>query len=233
MLKTIEKLMFFVGVVLVGFCAFTYVTGHVYSRMALDKFHPASSSQSGQSRHGDGPQGQVDYSLWSEKRIQQYEASLKDHFDEPLGVLRIEKIRLEVPVFNGTDDLTLNRGVGRIIGTGRPGRGGNLGIAGHRDGFFRGLKDIAVGDTIRLDLPTVTQTYTIDSIKIVSPNDVSVLSDQGSPTLTLVTCYPFYFIGSAPQRYIVHASLSGTSSTPTSPERANSRTDLNSKEKAQ
>jgi sortase A len=125
----------------------------------------------------------------------------------PLAVLDIPKIGLEVPVFDGTDDLTLNRGVGRIIGTSRPGQGGNVGIAGHRDGFFRGLKDVEVGDKIELQTPTRTENYKVDEIRIVKPTDVQVLENRNVPALTLVTYYPFYYIGNAPQRYIVRVSL--------------------------
>ena len=110
-------------------------------------------------------------------------------------------------MLEGTDDVTLNRGVGRIAGTSRVGESGNLGIAGHRDGFFRGLKDIAVGDKIELATANGTDTYVVDKIQIVNPNDVTVLRPTLESSLTLVTCYPFYFIGGAPQRYIVHASM--------------------------
>jgi len=82
-----------------------------------------------------------------------------------------------------------------------------VGIAGHRDGFFRGLKDLTTGDTIELVMPDEVQRYVVDEITIVDPKDVSVLAARAKPTITLVTCYPFYFIGSAPQRYIVQASL--------------------------
>ena len=128
-------------------------------------------------------------------------------------MLRIDKIRLEVPVFDGTDDRILDRGAGRIAGTARIGESGNVGIAGHRDGFFRGLKDIALGDTMVLETAKGAQTYVIDSIKLVTPDDVSVLKSEPMPALTLVTCYPFYYIGSAPQRFIVHASLKGETKT--------------------
>jgi sortase A len=122
-------------------------------------------------------------------------------------LLRIPKIGLEVPVLEGTDDLSLNRAVGHIVGTPRPGESGNVGIAGHRDGFFRGLKDVAPGDTIEIVTSDNVNKYVIDEITIVDPSNVSVLAPRPQPSLTLVTCYPFYFIGSAPQRYIVHASL--------------------------
>ena len=150
----------------------------------------------------------ADFSLWSEKRIEGYKESLVEHIGPPLAILRVAKIHLEVPVLDGTDDLILNRGVGRIAGTARVGSSDNVGIAGHRDGFFRGLKDLAVGDTMDLVTPSSTETYVVDKIQIVDPKDVSVLRPAKVPSLTLVTCYPFYFIGSAPQRYIVHASIS-------------------------
>jgi sortase A len=112
-----------------------------------------------------------------------------------------------VPVFDGTDELILNRGAGRIAGTAKPGQSGNIGIAAHRDGFFRSLKDIRVGDRIELRAQTNEFLYAVDDIEIVQPTDVSVLRNRPSPSVTLVTCYPFYFVGDAPQRYIVHASM--------------------------
>ena len=157
-------------------------------------------------RHNDEPAG-VDTSLWSDKRIRAYNESLSHAFGAPLAVLSIPKIHLEVPVFEGTDDVTLDRGVGRITGTARPGQAGNLGIAGHRDGFFRGLKDVTTGDEIKLALPEGEATYVVDQITVVTPQDVSVLQPRPISSITLVTCFPFYFVGSAPERYIVSASL--------------------------
>ena len=149
----------------------------------------------------------MDTSLWSDKRIRAYNESLSHAFGAPLAVLSIPKIHLEVPVFEGTDDVTLDRGVGRITGTARPGQAGNLGIAGHRDGFFRGLKDVTTGDEIKLALPEGEATYVVDQITVVTPQDVSVLQPRPISSITLVTCFPFYFVGSAPERYIVSASL--------------------------
>src|ERR1700751_3754719 len=149
----------------------------------------------------------VDSSLWSAKRMAAYEESLTKQFTPPLAVLRIAKVHLEVPVLEGTDDLTLNRGVGHIAGTGSPGGDGNVGIAGHRDGFFRVLKEVGPGDIIELRTLQKTDVYTVDQIVLVRPEDVSVLQPRSVRSVTLVTCYPFYFIGSAPQRYIVQASI--------------------------
>ena len=144
-------------------------------------------------------------SLWSPKRIQAWQDSLVKASPEALAVLRIPRISLEVPVLEGTDDWTLNRAVGHIEDTAGLGGNGNVGIAGHRDGFFRGLKDVAVGDALELETQRGIERYLIERIWVVEPEDVSVLDPTPAPAVTLVTCYPFYFIGSAPQRYIVRA----------------------------
>jgi sortase A len=217
--KRWEMALLVVGIVLVGYVAFAYLSGRISSRTALAEFYAQAAAQ--QTGSGNVKAATtVDYSLWSEKRIKDYEASLAEHFDPPLGVLRIQKIHLEVPLFDGTDDPVLNRGVGRIIGTAQVGQTGNMGIAGHRDGFFRGLKDVVLGDVLELDTKSGTQTYIIDSIKLVTPDDVSVLRNEPTSALTLVTCYPFYFVGSAPQRYIVHASAKGEQKTRNEPPKA-------------
>ncbi len=149
----------------------------------------------------------VKFDLWAPARIKGYESTLNLDLPPPLAILRIPKIDLEVPVLEGTDEIALNRGVGWIEGTARPGEVGNIGIAGHRDGFFRGLKDIHTGDRIELELSDDVETYVVNHIDIVSPQEKGPLTPSNSTSLTLVTCYPFYFIGDAPQRYIVKASL--------------------------
>lgn len=148
----------------------------------------------------------TEYSLWSLQRIESYQASLSKPVGS-LAVLRIPKLHLEVPVLDGTNEFTLNRGVGRIARTSFPGQDGNIGIAGHRDGFFRSLKGISTGDAIELVTTSGTDVYTVDRIRITNPADVSVLQARTRRSLTLVTCYPFYLVGPAPSRYIVEASL--------------------------
>jgi len=131
-------------------------------------------------------------------------------------VLKIPSIELEVPLLEGTDDLTLNRGVGHIEGTTAPGENGNVGIAGHRDGFFRGLKDLHLGNAMDLFTENGNSRYAVDEILIVPPENVSVLARRSTPALTLVTYYHFYFVGSTPSRYVVHASIEGSSNLPRS-----------------
>lgn len=146
-----------------------------------------------------------DQSLWSSIRVSAWRDAVRGPAVVPMAVLRIPKIRLEVAVLPGTDDRTLDRGVGHIEDTALPGADGNSGLAGHRDGFFRGLKDIAVGDAIELETTQGSEAYVVERAWIVNPDDVSVLDPTPEKSLTLVTCYPFYFVGSAPQRFIVRA----------------------------
>ena len=206
-LRRLEQFLLIAGILLLGVYVGARLHAAFFSRLAIHRFE-RQHALPGEQRTGlDSLAKPPDFSLWSVKRIQDYRDSLMAHFAPAVALLRIPKIRLEVPVLEGTDDLTLNRGVGLIEGTARPGRDGNIGIAGHRDGFFRGLKDIHEGDRIELTTSMETETYTIDRIVIVSPEDVSVLAPRSRASITLVTCYPFYYVGSAPQRYIVQASI--------------------------
>ncbi|HKE95309.1 MAG TPA: class D sortase [Povalibacter sp.] len=150
-----------------------------------------------------------DTSLWDRKRIAEYKETLT-HKDLPAGVLRVPRFKLQVPIYEGTSDFTLNRGAGWITGTADiDSETGNIGIAAHRDGFFRPLKDIKVGDEIFLDTLTATRQYRVTKLDIVDPSNVSVLAPTSAATITLVTCYPFYYVGSAPKRFIVRAEVEG------------------------
>ena len=148
----------------------------------------------------------LDQSLWSMQRVRAFAASLTSP-GVPKGVLRIPSLGLDVPVYEGTSELDLNRGAGHIEGTAALSANGNIGIAAHRDGFFRGLKDIAIDDEIHLDVGDRSLRYRVVDIGVVTPSAVHVLADTPTPSITLVTCYPFYFVGTAPQRYIVRAEL--------------------------
>lgn len=213
--KGLERCLLAAGAVLVTVCGVALVHRQVSSRVALWQFTHAraAAGRDGASAHVDskGEEG-IDFSLWATNRIGAYRDSLLSKSDPPLAVLEIARLRLRVPVFDGTDDLTLNRGAGRISGTAAPGEPGNVGLAGHRDGFLRGLKDVSVGDEVELVTTGGNATYVVDRIEIVDPDDVWVLRPRASPSLTLVTCYPFYFVGSAPRRFIVQATLKAADS---------------------
>lgn len=144
---------------------------------------------------------------WSAGRLRDFKRAPNPATGSVLGRLDIPSLDLSVMLVQGTDDWTLNRAVGHIEGTALPGQNGNMGIAGHRDGFFRPLKDINRNDTITLTTLSGRFTYRVDAIKIVRPQDVRVLSPTTKPTMTLITCYPFYYVGDAPDRYVVTAEL--------------------------
>lgn len=201
-----ESYVLLIGIGLLGFYAGAHLHSFLFSRLALEEFDAAQAQEAAHSVWtSDG--NKVDFSLWGKARVRAYRSALALKSDPPIAVLDIRSIGLRAPVFDGTDSVTLNRGLGRIAGTAEPGSEGNFAIAGHRDGFFRGLKDVKLGDTIEVDTRLEADTYSIDFTKIVDPKDISVLEDQHVPTVTLVTCYPFYFIGDAPQRFVVRASL--------------------------
>jgi sortase A len=110
-------------------------------------------------------------------------------------------------VVEGTTETALRKGPGHLEGSPLPGEAGNAVIAGHRDTYFRVLKDVLIGDEIRVELGRTEYVYRIVDIRIVPPNDTRVLRPQSGRTMTLITCYPFRFLGAAPERYIVQAKL--------------------------
>jgi sortase A len=154
--------------------------------------------------------GTPNLALWAPERIRAWQDAQRETSRPPLAVLRVARLDIEAPVLEGTDEWALNRGVGHIEDTARPGADGNTGIAGHRDGFFRALKDITAGDVLEIETPASIAQYRVERTWIVGPDDVSVLDPTSTPSVTLVTCYPFYFVGSAPQRFIVRAVRTGT-----------------------
>ncbi len=156
------------------------------------------------------PTSLPDQTHWSDARKAHYEESRAQEAGDVLALLAIPSLDLEVPLYDGASELHLNLGIARIEGTARPGEAGNLGIAGHRDGYFRVLQDIAFGDELVLTTMDGVLTYKVDELKIVDPSAVDVLNDRGRASITLVTCYPFYFVGHAPERFIVHATLQET-----------------------
>jgi len=127
-----------------------------------------------------------------------------------IGRLDIPRLKLSVMVREGADARTLSRAVGHIPGTALPGTLGNVGLAGHRDTFFRALRDIRENDAIEFETTNGTFHYVVKSTTIVAPRDISVLAASGGENLTLVTCYPFYYLGSAPKRFIVRAAQVAT-----------------------
>ena len=185
-----------VGALLVSLAAFARLDAEAGRESAVAAF-PA-------------PLSEPDRSLWSSERIEGYAASLPLVTEPPVAILRMPDLGLEVPVYASDSELHLNRGAGLIAHMGRPDTGGNVGIAGHRDGFFRVLKDAKPGQRIEIETRLRRHRYRVVSTEVVDPAQRSVLADTELPTLTLVTCYPFYFLGRAPQRFIVRGAYEWT-----------------------
>lgn len=210
-LRTVQIVCTVLGIILLGWYLVARSHSFFASKAAIERFEEAKSARLAVTPYSSSTSASesanpVDTTLWAEGRIEEFQHSLFVEMDTPLAILRIPRLEIEVPVFAGTSDLILNRGAGQIEGTALPGQIGNIGIAGHRDGFFRPLKDIVVGDTLVLESPAETTTYFVEKLFIVDPPDVWVLEPTEEPAVTLVSCYPFYFVGSAPQRFIVRAN---------------------------
>ncbi|HEV2387253.1 MAG TPA: class D sortase [Candidatus Acidoferrales bacterium] len=202
-----------IGVSLLAWYGLARLDAYRGSRAAIAQFEAASgasvAADPARMEPAETPVSSIkaDFLLWSRARVAAYERSLSQDPGPAIAILRIPKFRLSVPVFAETSELALNRGAGWIRGTAPPGENGNVGIAGHRDGFFRELKDVGRGDVLELAKRGTTETYVVDRIEIVGPKDVRVLRAVRGRSLTLVTCYPFYYVGSAPRRYVVEASF--------------------------
>lgn len=164
-----------------------------------------------QARHrDDGVHGHVlrfgpaQTANWSSGRVAAHRAAAGGVL--PSAVLLIPAVGLEVPVYDGVTELNLNRGAARIAGTAGFTGEGNLGLAAHRDGYFRSLQNVHEGDRIVVMTSDARLQYRVTRLRVVAPQAVAVLARTDQPTLTLVTCYPFHTIGPAPRRFIVQAT---------------------------
>ena len=191
-LKAVERTMLAVGVVLGLWAAFVMAQHWYYARL------PVPGVSSVRELPGEDPSKPVGTSGRSRARIER---------GSWLARLEAPSVRLTATVLEGSDDRTLRRAAGHIEYTPPPGKPGNIGIAGHRDTTFQTLRDVKVGDPLLLTTADRTYEYRVSRTWIVEPTDVEVLDPTERPALTLVTCYPFSFIGSAPKRYIVRADL--------------------------
>jgi len=136
--------------------------------------------------------------------------------DGLIGRIEIPRLLLSVVVVEGVDKTTLRRAVGHIPGTALPGEAGNVGLAGHRDTFFRPLKDLKIKDEIQFSTLKGNFKYEVQSLRVVDPSNVGVLASSSENVLTMVTCYPFYFVGPAPKRWIVRARQVSPQTAPSS-----------------
>lgn len=188
------------SVLALGYLAFVYVDKMAYQAAQEREFEARLAASMAKGRElaetGGYGEGQSQLALYPGQHW---------FSDGSIGRLTIEAADVSVLVGARSDEVSLRRGAAHIAGTSWPGEPGNLGIAGHRDDVFRGLRRVRVGDEIRLETPRGSFSYAVESLLTVSPERVDVLEPLDYKTMTLVTCYPFDFIGPAPLRYIVRA----------------------------
>lgn len=184
LLRWIQRLLFITGILLLGYVGFTLLETRLYQ---------VSAKRS------------LENEIRAEKERPQAQSKSPVRKGDVLGRMDIPRLGMSVAVLQGTSSRVLRLGIGHIAGTPLPGEDGNIGIAGHRDTFFRGLKDIRKNDEIQLQTASGLSRYAVDWAKVVANDDRSVLAPSKESALTLVTCYPFYFVGPAPKRFVVRA----------------------------
>jgi sortase A len=193
--RAIALMFEFVGAVILGYTVFLLARAQVfqtYSKWAFNQF--LQSSQSG-----------VQRSSGSQPIFPRASAHPAPPLESLIGQIEIPRLHLTTMIVEGDDEPELSVGAGHLPGSALPGEAGNVVIAAHRDTFFRPLRKISKNDRIVLTTISGSFPYRVDSVQITGPDDVGVLRASNEPTLTLVTCYPFSFVGPAPSRFIVHA----------------------------
>lgn len=206
-LRWIERALIVIGVLCLGAWAYVWIDAQIYQyreNRLLEQAEAARSNPQATSRAAETDA----LGAFREERSPSRAEKTRSEPLEPgslVGRVEIPRIGVSAIVLEGVDKKTLRRGVGHIPETPLPEGGGNVALAAHRDSFFRSLKDIRKNDIITLKTLENTYYYRVDWTEIVRPEDTHVLADSGAPELTLVTCYPFYYVGSAPKRFIVRA----------------------------
>ena len=182
------------AVLLLGYCAFALTDAWIFQRRADREL--AHLLQSERTAHENGPQ--TEPSALAKGAPAEVTGDL-------IGRMEIRRLQLSVIVVEGIGRSALRRAVGHIPGTALPGQRGNVGLAGHRDTLFRPLKDLHVHDEIDFSTLHGNFKYEVESLRVVDADDVGVLAPSEDSVLTMVTCYPFYYVGPAPKRWIVRA----------------------------
>lgn len=228
-LRWIERSLWIAGIVLLGWVGLVWADGQIYQSRAEERLEhalragPAASAPAADLPPRELPGDRADEPAEADAPADAADAASGEAAspaaqparqepglsDDLLGRLEIPRLDVSVMVSRGTSARVLRRGAGYITTTALPGDSGNVGIAGHRDRHFRPLKDVGPGDEVLLTTVDGTFRYRVSWTRVVEPRDVYVLRPTEEPTLTLVTCYPFYFVGNAPDRFIVRAHQIG------------------------
>jgi len=193
-LRCTQHLLFVGAVLLLGYCGLAFTDAWMAQRLErlnFDRMLNGRHAGAGRARGAASPSSRL--------------RSTPTLTGNLVGRVDIPRLEIAVMVIEGTSATALRRAVGHIPGTALPGEPGNVGLSGHRDTFFRPLRNIRQNDTITLTTVLGEYRYRVVSTKVVAPEDIAVLNSSNQQILTLVTCYPFYFVGSAPARFVVRA----------------------------
>jgi sortase A len=204
-LKWAQRALFACAVLLLGYCGFALADTWIFQRreaMDLDRMLSERRSATGSAAQPEFHTRQRGVPAAAVHGL--------------IGRIEIPRLRFSAVVVEGIDSTNLRHAVGHIPGTALPGEPGNVGLAGHRDTFFRTLKNLGTGDEIQFSTPGGSIKYVVESLIIVEPDNVGVLAPSSENLLTLVTCYPFSYIGAAPRRWIVRARQVSPPSVPPS-----------------
>jgi len=193
-LKWAQRALFAWAVLFLGYWGFALADGWIFQRRESADLHRLLGEQRAIS--AGTPR------LESSTSLKGAPAAVTDGL---IGRIEIPGVLLSAVVLEGIGKTTLRRAVGHIPGTALPGQPGNVGISGHRDTFFRPLKDLKIKDEIQFSTLDGDFRYVVESLVVVDPNNVGVLAPSSENLLTLVTCYPFFYIGAAPKRFVVRA----------------------------
>jgi sortase A len=182
MLESVQRCLWMAGFIVLGYCGMAWINATLQQTAGNAELNRLISSYVPDTRQpAPSPRGLV-------------------------GRIEISRLHLSAVIFEGTEEPVLRQGVGHLRGSAMPGQNGNVVLAGHRDSFFRALRNIRSGDVVDVTTLQGTRSYAIGTTRIIQPTEVGVLAPTRVPTLTLVTCYPFYYVGNAPQRFIVRGT---------------------------
>jgi sortase A len=196
---------FAVTVLAVCYCTFVLVDSWAFQAYQSWRFERALQNAQTAAPPSPPPSGLPFASQAAADRARAASLGIDGLAGSPLGRIEINSIGVVAMIMEGVDGKTLRLAVGHIPGTPLPGQRGNVALAGHRDTFFRGLRNIHINDEITLTTLHGAYSYSVDSTQVVEPTDTQVLNSTADDFLTLVACYPFYFVGPAPKRFIVRA----------------------------
>ena len=165
------------GILALGYAGFIFADSHAYQALEMKKFKQAGVLSKPH--------------IWAEGDV--------------IGEIQVPRLGLSAIVVQGDSAASLRRAVGHLAKSALPGELGNVALAGHRDTFFRPLRDIQLGDEIRFKTPEHSFDYLVESIEVVAPNDIQVLEPSTGHDLTFITCFPFHYVGPAPKRFVIRA----------------------------